>query len=85
MTTNRKVRVAFYARVSTTHEAQMAAFDNQIDWYKAELTKHPEWELYKIYPDEKDSPYYEHKHVCYYENYKIVYPLSAELYDYKKF
>lgn len=51
MTTNRKVRVAFYARVSTTHEAQMAAFDNQIDWYKAELTKHPEWELYKIYSD----------------------------------
>lgn len=44
-----------------------------------------EWELYKIYPDEKDSPYYEHKHVSYYENYKYVYPESAELCEYTMF
>ncbi|MBE6681599.1 MAG: hypothetical protein E7600_04890 [Ruminococcaceae bacterium] len=44
-----------------------------------------EWELYKIYPDEKDSPYYEHKHVCYYENYKPICSLGTELYEYVKF
>ena len=51
----------------------------------AETSNDGEWELYKIYPDEKDSPYYEHKHVCYYENYKPVYSLGAELYQYMKF
>lgn len=44
-----------------------------------------EWELYKMYPDENDSPYYEHKHVCYYENYKPIYSLGTELYEYVKF
>ena len=26
--------VAIYARVSTEHEAQLSALENQIDWYK---------------------------------------------------
>lgn len=48
--TNRKV--AIYARVSTEHEAQLAALDNQLDWYKPILSAHPEWELYRQYVDE---------------------------------
>jgi len=51
METIKKIRVAFYARVSTEHEAQMNAFDNQIEWYKAELLRHPEWEMVDIYSD----------------------------------
>ena len=51
MGTTKKIRVVFYARVSTEHEAQINAFENQIDWYKAELTRHPEWEWVDIYSD----------------------------------
>lgn len=49
--TTNKTRIVFYARVSTEHEAQLNAFENQIDWYKAELLKHPEWEFVDIYSD----------------------------------
>ena len=31
--------VAIYARVSTEHEAQLSALENQIDWYKPILAK----------------------------------------------
>ena len=51
MKTTKTIRVAFYARVSTEHEAQINAFNNQIEWYKAELLRHPEWELVEIYSD----------------------------------
>ena len=51
METTKKIRVVFYARVSTEHEAQINAFDNQIEWYKTELLNHPEWELVNIYSD----------------------------------
>ena len=51
MGTTKKIRVVFYARVSTEHEAQINAFENQIEWYKAELLNHPEWELVDIYSD----------------------------------
>ena len=51
METMKKIRVVFYARVSTEHEAQINAFENQIEWYKAELLRHPEWELVDIYSD----------------------------------
>ena len=48
--TNRKV--AIYARVSTEHEAQISALENQKDWYKPFLAQHPEWEIVKMYVDE---------------------------------
>ena len=48
--TNRKV--VFYARVSTDHEAQISALENQIDWYKPIMAAHPEWELVGQYIDE---------------------------------
>lgn len=47
---NRKVVV--YARVSTEHEAQLSALENQKDWYKPFLAQHPEWEIVKMYVDE---------------------------------
>ena len=47
-----KRRVVIYARVSTEHEAQISALENQIDWYKPILAARPEWELVGQYIDE---------------------------------
>ena len=46
-----KVRVCFYGRVSTQHEAQMNALDNQIQWYDSILAEHPNWEKVDVYVD----------------------------------
>ena len=35
-------KVVIYARVSTDHDAQLSALENQIDWYKPLLDLHPE-------------------------------------------
>ena len=48
----KKRRVVIYARVSTEHEAQLSALENQVDWYKPILAAHPEWELVDQYIDE---------------------------------
>lgn len=45
------VRVCFYGRVSTQHEAQMNALDNQIQWYDSILADHPNWEKVGVYVD----------------------------------
>ena len=45
-------KVVIYARVSTEHEAQLSALENQKDWYKPILNQHPEWEVAKMYVDE---------------------------------
>ena len=50
--TQGKRRVAIYARVSTEHEAQLSALENQKDWYKPILESNPEWELVQMYIDE---------------------------------
>ena len=47
-----KRKVVIYARVSTEHDAQLSALENQIDWYKPILDAHPEWELVGTYIDE---------------------------------
>lgn len=44
--------VAIYARVSTEHESQLYALDNQVQYYDNILAQHPEWKLYKRYIDE---------------------------------
>lgn len=44
--------VAIYARVSTEHEAQLSALENQIEYYDKILKEHPDWKLYKRYIDE---------------------------------
>ena len=45
-------KVAVYARVSTEHEAQLSALENQKDWYKPFLAQHPEWQIVRMYVDE---------------------------------
>ena len=47
-----KRTVAIYARVSTEHEAQISALENQIQYYDDILERHPEWKLYDKYIDE---------------------------------
>ena len=41
--------VAIYARVSTEHEAQISALENQVQYYDNLFQYHPEWKLYKRY------------------------------------
>ena len=45
------IRIAVYARVSTEHEAQLSALENQKDWYSDELDRHPNWRLVEMYVD----------------------------------
>ena len=52
-------RVAIYARVSTEHEAQLSALDNQIQYYDELLKRHPEWDLYDRYIDEEQTNFIE--------------------------
>ncbi len=49
-----KKRVVFYARVSTGHEEQLSALDNQIDWYYNFIGQHKDWELVDQYIDDAD-------------------------------
>lgn len=44
--------VAIYARVSTEHEAQLSALENQVQYYDNIMGQHPDWVLYKRYIDE---------------------------------
>lgn len=44
--------VAIYARVSTEHESQLSALENQVQYYDNILAQHPEWKLYDRYIDE---------------------------------
>lgn len=47
-----KRNVAIYARVSTEHEAQLSALENQVDWYKPIFSTRPDWTLTGRYIDE---------------------------------
>lgn len=44
-------RVAIYGRVSTEHEAQLSAFENQQAWYDDLTARHPEWSVVERYFD----------------------------------
>ena len=46
------MRVAVYARVSTEHEAQINALENQLEWYKIECFRHSDWEIVEVYVDQ---------------------------------
>ena len=48
----RKRRVVFYGRVSTEHEAQISALENQMQWYDNEANRHGNWLVLKKYIDE---------------------------------
>ena len=45
-------KVVIYARVSTEHEAQISALENQVQYYDELLRWHPEWDLVERYIDE---------------------------------
>ena len=47
-----KRMVAIYARVSTEHEAQLSALENQVQYYDDILSRHPDWKVYDQYIDE---------------------------------
>ncbi len=49
---NRQRKVAIYGRVSTEHEAQLSALENQLQWYDDQFRYHPNWNVYDRYIDE---------------------------------
>ena len=48
----RQRRVVFYGRVSTEHEAQLSALENQMQWYDDVADRNPNWYVIKKYIDE---------------------------------
>lgn len=53
--TAHKLRTAFYCRVSLNEERQLESYGVQVNHYKQEILRHPEWELVDIYADEGKS------------------------------
>lgn len=49
---NRERKAVFYGRVSTEHEAQLAALENQMQWYEDQAKYHPNWTVLDKYIDE---------------------------------
>lgn len=49
---NRERTVVFYGRVSTEHEAQISALENQMQWYDDQVKFHPNWRVCNKYIDE---------------------------------
>ena len=49
---NRERKAVFYGRVSTEHEAQLAALENQMQWYEDQAKYHPNWTVHDKYIDE---------------------------------
>ncbi|MGN0744557.1 MAG: recombinase family protein [Christensenellales bacterium] len=49
---NRPRKVVFYGRVSSEHEAQLAALENQVEWYDEQAKYHPNWTVLRKYIDE---------------------------------
>ncbi len=48
---NRDRNMVFYGRVSTEHEAQLDAFENQIQWYDDVAKRHTNWTVLDKYLD----------------------------------
>lgn len=49
---NRERQVVFYGRVSTEHEAQLSALENQMQWYADQAKYHSNWNVLDKYIDE---------------------------------
>ena len=49
---NRQRRVSIYGLVSTEHEAQLSALENQMQWYDDQAKYHPNWTVVEKYIDE---------------------------------
>lgn len=48
---NRQRNMVFYGRVSTEHEAQLSALENQMQWYDDQAKYHKNWTVLKKYID----------------------------------
>ncbi len=46
---NRERTVVYYGRVSTEHEAQLAALENQLQWYDDQTERHSNWNVLQKY------------------------------------
>ncbi len=49
---DRERKVVYYGRVSTQHEAQLDALENQMQWYEDQTKYHPNWTVLNRYIDE---------------------------------
>lgn len=49
---NRPRNIVYYGRVSTQHEAQLDALENQMQWYDNQTMCHPNWTVVDRYIDE---------------------------------
>lgn len=49
---SRPRKIVYYGRVSTEHEAQLAALENQLQWYDDQTKCHPNWTVLRKYIDE---------------------------------
>ena len=49
---NRERRIVYYGRVSTEHDAQLDALENQMQWYEDQTKYHPNWTVVDRYIDE---------------------------------
>ena len=49
---NRPRKVVFYGRVSTEHEPQLSALENQMQWYEDIAKRYPNWQVVDKYIDE---------------------------------
>ena len=49
---NRVRNTVFYGRVSTEHEAQLSALENQMQWYEDQAKFHSNWVVLDKYIDE---------------------------------
>lgn len=45
-------QVVFYGRVSSEHEAQLSALENQLQWYDDIAARHKNWNVLRKYVDE---------------------------------
>ena len=52
---NRERKVVFYGRVSTEHEEQLAALENQMQWYEDQARFHPNWTVLDKYIDSRTT------------------------------
>lgn len=48
----RQRKVVYYGRVSTEHEAQLSALENQLQWYDDQTKYHSNWTVLRKYIDE---------------------------------
>lgn len=46
---NRERTVVYYGRVSTEHETQLAALENQLQWYDDQTERHSNWNVLQKY------------------------------------